>query len=93
MRKALILPVFAILLGAAVPALADDHRANRLNIPADKWLPVSDVIQKLAAQGYKVTKVEADDGVYEFDATNAGGVRIEGHANPATGEVLAGYDD
>jgi hypothetical protein len=93
MRKALTLPVFAILLGTAMPAMADDHHANRLNIPADKWLPVSEVIQKLATQGYKVTKIEADDGAYEFDATNADGVRIEGHANPATGKVMTGYDD
>ena len=74
-------------------ANADEHHANRLNIPAGKWLPVTEVIQKLKSQGYDVTKIEADDGVYEFDALTTDGVRIEGHANPATGEVLSGYDD
>jgi hypothetical protein len=29
------------------------------------------------AQGYKGIKIEADAGAYEFDATNADGVRIE----------------
>lgn len=93
MYKGLMFPLAAVLLSLAVPAYADDHHGNRLNIPAERWLSVSDVIQKLKAQGYNVTKVEADDGVYEFDATNADGVRIEGHANPETGQVLPGYDD
>ncbi|CCB65214.1 MULTISPECIES: PepSY domain-containing protein [unclassified Hyphomicrobium] len=94
MQKArnLVLPVAVIIFGLAASAQADDHK-YRLNVPADKWLSVSEVIQKLKSQGYQVTKIEADDGVYEFDATNAAGVRIEGHANPATGEVLTGYDD
>lgn len=95
MQKAsnFVLPVAVILFGLAAIAQAEDIKP-RLNVPADKWLPVSDVIQKLKDQGYKVTKIEADDGVYEFDATNADGVRIEGKANPATGEVLTGgYDD
>lgn len=91
--KSLAFPVVAILLGLALPAQADDHHKNRLNIPSERWLSVSDAIQKLKAQGYTVTKIEADDGVYEFDATNADGVRVEGHANPETGQVLTGYDD
>jgi hypothetical protein len=93
MAKVLPFSAFVVLLGIAMPAFAGDHHATRLNIPPDKWLPVSEVIQKLSTQGYKVTKIEADDGVYEFDATNADGVRIEGHANPQTGDVLTGYDD
>lgn len=94
MQKArnFVLPISALLFGFAVTAHADDHK-NRLNIPADQWLPVSEVVQKLKAQGYSVTKIEADDGVYEFDATNADGVRIEGHAHPATGKIMMGYDD
>ncbi|MFT3731753.1 MAG: PepSY domain-containing protein [Hyphomicrobium sp.] len=92
MARNLVLPFAAILFGFAVSAQADDH-SKRLNIPADRWLSLSDVIQKLKAQGYNVTKIEADDGAYEFAATNADGVRIEGHANPTTGEVVTGYDD
>ncbi|WP_041320232.1 PepSY domain-containing protein [Hyphomicrobium denitrificans] len=93
MHKALTLSTLAALLFVTGSALADDHHKNRLNIPVEKWLSTSDVTQKLTAQGYNVTKIEADDGVYEFDALDANGVRIEGHANPATGEVLTGYDD
>jgi hypothetical protein len=93
MHNALKLSAALVLLGIATPVLADHDHGARLNIPADIWLSASDVIQKLKAQGYAVTKIEADDGVYEFDATNANGVRIEGHANPETGQVLTGYDD
>lgn len=92
MHKALTLSTLAALLFVAGPALADDHR-NRIHVPAEQWLSASAVTQKLAAQGFKVTKIESDDGVYEFDAVDANGVRIEGHAHPATGEVLTGYDD
>ena len=95
MQKAhpILLPVAVIFFGLSMSAHADDHHKNRLNIPADKWLPVSEVLEKLKTQGYNVTKIEADDGVYEFDATNPDGVRIEGHANPETGDVLPGYED
>jgi hypothetical protein len=92
MRKALTLPALAVLVCMAVPAFADNHK-NRLNIPHDQWLSVSEVIQKLSAQGYKVTEIESDDGAYEFEATNAQGVRVEGHAHPVTGQVMPGYDD
>ncbi|HVZ06207.1 PepSY domain-containing protein [Hyphomicrobium sp.] len=93
MKKGLTFSVAAMLVGLALPAQADDHHKNRLQIPPAKWLSVPQVLQKLKAQGYNVTKIEADDGVYEFDATNSDGVRIEGHANPETGEILTGYDD
>ncbi|MBA2125437.1 PepSY domain-containing protein [Hyphomicrobium methylovorum] len=92
MSKVLSLSALVVMMGLATPAFADND-GRRLNVPADQWLSVSEVIQKLSAQGYKVTKIEADDGAYEFDATNADGVRVEGHAHPATGQVLVGYDD
>jgi len=93
MPKALAFTTIAALLAVAAPAFADHDHKNRLNVPAEQWLSTSDVIQKLSAKGYKVTEIEVDDGVYEFDAIDANGVRVEGHAHPATGEILTGYDD
>ena len=92
MQKYLTLPSIAMAFALTTSAHAG-HDGPRLNVPADKWLSVSEVIQKLKAQGYNVTEIEADDGAYEFDAINADGVRVEGHAHPATGQVLLGYDD
>lgn len=81
--------VSALSFALAAPALAgDDDYVGPLNVPRDQWLPASQVIQKLEAKGYTVREIEADDGVYEFEATDSSGARIEGHAHPATGEVL-----
>jgi hypothetical protein len=93
MRKVLILPVLAAALAAAAPAMADDDYRGGPGVPRDQWLSASDAIQKLAAQGYKVTEIEADDGTYEFEATNSSGARVEGHAHPATGDVISTRPD
>jgi hypothetical protein len=62
--------------------------AERLNVPRARWLSTSEVTQKLVLQGYQVHEIEVDDGAYEFEATTSAGAKIEGHAHPATGEVL-----
>jgi hypothetical protein len=92
MRKMMLLPALAFTFAAA-PALADDDYRGGSNVPRAEWISVSDAIQKLAAQGYKVTEIEADDGNYEFEATNSSGARVEGHANPRTGDVLSTRPD
>lgn len=84
-----LLAVSLLTIAAATPAFAcDDY--GRLNVPANEWLSIPEVIQKLEDQGYKVYEIEVDDGAYEFEATTASGVRVEGCAHPATGEVLKG---
>jgi hypothetical protein len=94
MRAYLIAPVLALTLGAAMPASADDWlKFNRLNVPKEQWLPPTQIAEKLAAQGYKVTEIEADDGAYEVEMVDKNGVRVEGHVHPATAELLVGYDD
>jgi len=87
MKKLLI--ATALSLSFAVPALAgDDDYAGPLNVPRDQWMSTSQVVQKIESQGFKVREIEVDDGAYEFEGTNSSGARIEGHAHPATGEVL-----
>lgn len=84
-----LLAVSMLTFAMATPALAcDDY--GRLDVPRDQWLSIPDVIQKLEGQGYKVYEIEVDDGAYEFEATTASGVRVEGCAHPATGEILKG---
>lgn len=92
MKKLLAAVLLALPL--ALPAHAgDDDYTGPLNVPRDKWLSASEVVQKLEAKGLKVREIEADDGAYEFEATDASGARIEGHAHPATGEVLSTRPD
>ncbi len=87
MKKLLAVSVLSLALAA--PALAgDDDYVGPLNVPRDQWLPVSEAVRKIEAKGYQIHEIEADDGMYEFEATDASGVRVEGHAHPATGEVL-----
>ena len=89
-----ILAASVLSLALAAPAFAgDDDYVGPLNVPREQWLSVSDVTAKLEAKGFKVREIEADDGAYEFEATDASGARIEGHAHPATGEVLSTRPD
>ena len=87
MKKLLAASLLSLAL--VTPAFADDDDyAGPLNVPRDQWLPVSEVVQKIEAKGYKIREIEADDGVYEFEAIDSTGARVEGHAHPATGEIL-----
>lgn len=89
-----LLAVSALIFALGTPALAsDDDYIGPLNVPREQWLPISQVVQKLEAAGYTVREIEADDGVYEFEGTDASGNRIEGHAHPGTGEVLSTRPD
>lgn len=48
--------VSVLSLALAVPALAgEDDYVGPLNVPRDQWLPVSEVVQKIEAKGYKPT--------------------------------------
>ncbi len=82
------------LSASVVPALAgDDDYVGGPNVPRDQWLATSAAILKIEAQGCKVHEIEADDGVFEFEATDSSGARVEGHAHPATGEVMNTHPD
>lgn len=92
MRATLTASILALsLVGAAAPAFADHHQ--RLSVPRDQWLSPTQISEKLATQGYKVTEIETDDGAYEVDLVDKNGTRVEGHVHPATGELLVGYED
>lgn len=75
-RNALIAAV--AVAGLAVPALAD--------VPGKDWISGAKVKSILAKRGYQVTKLEADDGHWDGDATKAG-VRYEFHVDPRSGAV------
>ena len=84
-----LLAAAALSIAMLTPAFAGD----RLNVPADQWLSPSALTDKLTSQGYKVHKIETDDGAYEVDMTDKNGVLIEADVHPATGDILPGYDD
>ncbi|KAB2912909.1 MAG: PepSY domain-containing protein [Hyphomicrobiaceae bacterium] len=57
--------------------------------PDAEWLSVDQLTQKLKDQGYTVRKVERSHGCYEVKATDAKGVRVEIHVDPATAEIIS----
>jgi hypothetical protein len=91
-KKFLLAPVLALSLAAVTPAFADDN-GNRPNVPPEQWMSVDDVTQKLTSQGFQVRKIEADDGSYQFEGTNADGDDVQARVHPGTGEILRGDDD
>jgi hypothetical protein len=91
MRNYFMLAALGLFVATGTAWAADDW--NRSNVGDGQWLSPNEIADKLSAQGYKVTEIEADDGAYEVEMVNKDGVRIETHVNPVTGELLPGYDD
>ncbi|MDX6806274.1 PepSY domain-containing protein [Terrihabitans rhizophilus] len=80
----------AALAAFSLPALAnDDAQGSR-----EGWMSAGAVSSKLEAQGYtRITEIEADDGVYEVDATAPEGHRVDLKVNPTTAEILRSERD
>lgn len=79
MRPSIIVLAALIAGTTALPAQADT--------PGRGWISEARVKALLAKQGYTVTKIEADDGHWEGEATKRGGGRFEFHVDPKTGKV------
>jgi len=57
--------------------------------PVAGALTAAQIIERLTAAGYRnIRDLEFDDGVWEADAINPAGVRVELWIDPVTGEVL-----
>jgi hypothetical protein len=76
--RIITLGAFAIATMATTPALADQ--------PGRGWISAARVTTILAKRGYKVSKIEADDGHWEGDAMR-GPVKYEFHVDPHSGAV------
>ncbi|MGB3878660.1 MAG: PepSY domain-containing protein [Shinella zoogloeoides] len=76
---------FALMLGMALPALADQ--------PGADWMPLEEVVGKLKAAGYTaIHQIEADDGRWEGEGMK-NGTRMEFSADPRTGAILTEHPD
>jgi|ADGO01.1.fsa_nt_gi hypothetical protein len=52
-------------------------------------LDIKEIIAKLESAGYtKIRDIERDDGLWEVEATNSAGRRVELHIDPVSGKVL-----
>lgn len=74
---------------AAVAALVTGHFAVAQTATTSNWLDPNEVIRNLEGAGYTdVHDLEKDDGIYEAEATNASGQRVDLDIDPSTGNVL-----
>jgi len=86
--------VTAGILSVALALFATQSLMAQGTQPARAELTAKEVIAKLEAAGYRsITDVEKDDGVWEVDAVNAAGERVELDVDPVTGEILREYPD
>jgi len=88
MRRFLIIPGFVLALAAASPILASSDDRSGVSVPRDQWMSVSQISAKLEAMGYDIREIEIEDGVYEVEAVDKNGMRVEAYVHPATGEIL-----
>ncbi|TCU53832.1 YpeB-like protein with putative protease inhibitory function [Novosphingobium sp. PhB57] len=75
-KKLLLIAVTAVCFSS--PALAD--------MPGKGWISSEKVKSMLLERGYRVTKLEADDGHWEGEATKAN-VNYDFHVDPRSGAI------
>jgi hypothetical protein len=76
--RTLTLAAVVLTTIATTPAMADR--------PGRGWISQARVTHILAKRGYKVTKIEADDGHWEGEARR-GRANYEFHADPHSGAI------
>lgn len=75
-----------VVVGLAVSAPALIVQAQEA---ARAELDVKQIIAKLESAGYtRIEDIERDDGVWEVEATNSAGQRVELDVDPVSGAVL-----
>jgi hypothetical protein len=58
------------------------------NEPRSKWMSMDQARASVTKMGYKVRKVEVDDGCYEAYAIDGDGRRMEIYINPVTAAIV-----
>ncbi|MCW5771454.1 MAG: PepSY domain-containing protein [Rhodospirillaceae bacterium] len=92
MRNYLVIALAIAGIGAAAPAFAGEHVRCRVEAGAQR-LSHEAVSAKLAANGYKVTRIKSERGCYEVRATDKSGARVELKVDPVTAAVLRTEQD
>lgn len=80
-------PALGLLLAAtllsATPAMARDKDHCNAG-PREQWKPMAELATQLTAQGWKLEKIEIDDGCYEVEARDKDGWKVESYFHPVT---------
>ena len=76
------LTALALMSGIAMAS------SSYCNEPKSQWMSAASIKAKVTKMGYRVRKIEVDDGCYEAYATDSKGRRMEIYLNPATAAVV-----
>lgn len=74
--------------GFAGPAMADGSGSRFVSGPDDRIVAASEVSRGLESLGYRVVRIEAENGCFEIRAVNDSGLPIKAVYAQATGELL-----
>jgi hypothetical protein len=80
----------ALLTLATVTMITGTAHASSsyCNEPRSKWMSMDEARASVTKMGYKVRKMEVDDGCYEAYAIDDKGRRMEIYINPVTAAVV-----
>ena len=86
MRKIITITAASLMLAATIPANASSTDVSCRQ--GGQQMSVQAITAKATGMGYKVRKVEREDGCFEVYAIGKNGGRVEIYMNPVTGAVL-----
>ena len=87
--KRILLATAALGLLAGSVAYADES----CSVPKSEWQPEQALRQKLEGAGWKINRVNVDDGCYEVYGTDPKGERAEAYFDPKSLEQVDTRDD
>jgi len=85
MKPNLTLILSAITLSAAATYAVASNDNFRNWSERDQWLPKQQIVAQLNQMGYRVHRLNVDDGCLEAYVTDGNGVPTELYVDPATG--------
>lgn len=74
----------ALVLGLAGVPLAQAGGDRCQAGPESGWKPLAELVQKLSAEGWRLRKVEVDDGCFEVKGVDREGRHHEAYFHPVT---------
>ncbi len=86
--KLVILAAFVLSAAVALPVLAADRSRVQTAVPADQWLTVEQVTERLTSQGFTVEKIESNYTTYQAYLVGQDGRSVEAVIDPASAEIL-----
>lgn len=72
----------------AASARASDFDRPCTTAPKSQWLPISQLLAKVEAQGYKVQKAKLKKSCGEIYTLDKNGSRVELFVDPTNGEIV-----